>query len=194
MNRKIPCLLSRPGLLFVIAALGASLPVAQAEDARTFGFISASDAPPPGFEDLAGPQTTELDVYYGGQLQLTTMARYELDTIEFLNPAEVAAAIPQITDRMMVTEALTGPLLANADRICRYSGQNECGVLEPPIAGVIFDERRFRLDLFVAPFLLEAQTVHASKFLPAPTADFSSLHMVSMSLSGGDGYEQNGYN
>ncbi len=194
MNRLGPRLLLRLRLLFVIAALAATFPVAFAQNVKTYGFISASDAPPLGFENLAGPQTTQLDVYYGGRLQVTTMARYELDTIEFLNPAEVVMAIPNVADRLMVEEALTGPLQANADRICRYPGQADCGVLEPPIAGVIFDETRFRLDLFVAPFALKAQTVHTSKFLPAPTADFSSLHMVSMSLSGGDGFEQNGYN
>ncbi|MGB5353613.1 MAG: TcfC E-set like domain-containing protein [Woeseia sp.] len=177
-----------------MAALATTFPVAFAKEAGAAAFISASSAPPPGFEDLAGPQTTEIDVYYGGRLQFTTLARYELDTVELLNPAEVVAAIPRVADRMMLAEALNGPLQANADRICRYSGQSECGVLDPPIAGVIFDESRFRLDLFVAPFLLEAQTVHVSKFLPAPTADFSSLHMVSMSLSGGDGFEQSGYN
>ena len=175
-------------------AFAVCVPSAFANEIDEPAFITSTGTPPPGFEDLAGPQVTHIDVFYGGRLRVTTMARFELDTIELLHPDEVVAAIPQLTDRSMVTTALTGPLSANADQVCRYSGQRDCGVLEPPIADVIFDESRFRLDLFLAPFLLEAQTVHRSKFLPAPTADFSTLHMVSMSLSGGDGDAQNGYN
>ncbi|MGB5580196.1 MAG: CS1-pili formation C-terminal domain-containing protein [Woeseia sp.] len=187
-------LVTASGLMCTLVALATYIPAALAESGATSAFVTTSSSPPRGFEDLAGPQVTQVDVYYGGRLQLTTMARYERDEIELLSPDEVVAAIPNLTDRMMVTEALTGPLQANADKLCLRATQQDCGTLAPGIAGVIFDESRFRLDLFVAPYLLEAQTVHRSRFLPEPSADFSSLHMVSLSLSGGDRLEQDGYN
>ena len=164
---------------------------AQAQEPASF--IRADKAPPAGFEDLSGPQTTQVDVYFGGELLATTMARFDFEAVELLAPREVVDAIPRLLEPDTVLAALSVPLAHNADRICRYRGEQGCGVLAPAVAGVIFDENRFRIDLFVAAGLIEARALFQSRFLPEATADFSTLHMVSMSLSGGAALDNTGY-
>lgn len=156
-----------------------ALTPAQADEALRFGA-----SPPAGFEDLAGPQETLVDVYYGGHFKLSTLARYDFQTIAFLEPDAVLAQLPELTDSASVTAALSQPLTHNADRLCRYRGQPACGELMPPVAGVIFDESRFRVDVFVAPALLVRQSLFRSRFLPPPSTRFSSVHGLNMSVSG----------
>lgn len=51
---------------------------------------------PPGFENLLAPQTTQVDVYYGGAYLLATLATFTPNDITFLDPAAVAGKIPDL--------------------------------------------------------------------------------------------------
>lgn len=150
--------------------------------------IRVKDAPPPGFEDLVRPQTTEVDVYYGNEKVGNTLATYSPDSIELISPEEVTNLIPYLTDPSIITQALSGPLDTHASEVCLSELQRECGIIEPNIAGIIFDESRFQLHVFVNRLQLLPQGIVSNKFLPkVSNPKFSSVNSFSNSFSGEDG-------
>lgn len=150
--------------------------------------IRVKDAPPPGFEDLVQEQTTEIDVFYGDKKVGNTIATFTPDSIELSYPEEVASLIPHLIDATVITTALTGPLNTNAGEVCLSELQRECGIIEPNIAGVIFDESRFHLFIFINRLQLQQQGIVSNKFLPEITErTFTSANSFSSSFSGEDG-------
>lgn len=150
--------------------------------------ILVKDGPPPGFEDLVRPQTTEVDVYYGNEKVGSVLATYSPDSIELPNPEEVAALIPYLIDATAITQALSGVIDTHASEVCLSELQRECGIIEPNIAGVIFDESRFQLHVFINRLQLQPQGIVSNKFLPkVNTPKLSSVNAFSNSFSGEDG-------
>jgi hypothetical protein len=141
---------------------------------------SAADAAPPesaeirttgvpaGFERFLEPQLTAVDLYFGGKLVVTTLAEYTPERITLLDPDKVAASIPQLAEPQQLIAFLSQPLPSNADRVCTRPGQPLCGRLSPDIAGVIFNENRFRADLFINPDLLRDARPDDDLYLPPP--------------------------
>ncbi len=148
--------------------------------------IKVKPGAPPGFEDLANPQTTAVDVYYGDRLVGTTLATYTPETIEFDYPEEIVSLIPRIENFEAVQEALSGPLETNADKLCLTEIQRDCGFLEPAVAGIIFDEGYFRLTVFINAYYLENQNIAYSKFIPESETGFSTIGSNNISFSGND--------
>jgi len=99
-------------------------------------------------------------------------------------PEEIVEAIPTLKNPTAVLAALRGELERNSDLVCNVRVRTNCGVLDPKIAGVIFDEGKFRVQLFVAADELEVQLVVGDRYLPVPVASFSTLHDLSLSASG----------
>ncbi|MFK7815441.1 MAG: TcfC E-set like domain-containing protein [Gammaproteobacteria bacterium] len=150
--------------------------------------IRVKDTPPAGFEDLVLPQTTEVDVYYGNEKMGSTLATYTPDSIELTYPEEVALLIPYLINTETISQSLSGKLDTNASAVCLSELQRECGIIEPNIAGVIFDESRFHLYVFVNKLQLQPQGIVSNKFLPKVTATkFSTVNAFSSSFSGEDG-------
>ncbi len=150
--------------------------------------IRIKDTPPPGFEDLVRPQTTEVDVYYGNEKVGNALATYSPDSVELTSPEEVVALIPHLIDPNVIMQALTGPLNTHASEVCLSELQRECGIIEPNIAGVIFDESRFHLHVFINRLQLQPQGIVSNKFLPKVTnPKFSSVNSFTNSFSGEDG-------
>ncbi len=156
----------------------------HAEDTPT---IRVKDEPPPGFEDLVLPQTTEVDVYYGSEKVGSTLATYTPKSIELAYPEEIAALVPHLIDPQAIIRALTGPLDTHASVVCLSELQRDCGIIEPDVAGVIFDESRFQLYVFVDKLQLLPQGIVSNKYLPKVTTDkFTSVNSLSSSFSGED--------
>ncbi|MFK0570747.1 TcfC E-set like domain-containing protein [Endozoicomonas sp.] len=156
----------------------------------------ASSTVPPGFENLFKPAKTLMDVYYGGRMLPGQQITYTPDTVQFSQPEKLAQQIPGLSNQAAVVEALTGKLDAHADRACHYQGQPECGRLQPSVAGVIFNENRFRVDIFVNSDHLMVTPVDRHKYLPPSQAGMSliqSLGVVASGTRGGDS-EQDNYN
>ncbi len=150
--------------------------------------IKVSQEPPPGFEDLVRPQTTEVDVYYGNEKVGSALATYSPDSIELAYPEDVVALIPYLIDPVVITQALSGAINTHASEVCLSELQRKCGVIEPNIAGVIFDESRFQLHVFVNQLQLQPQGIVSNKYLPKlDTLKFSSVNSFSNSFSGEDG-------
>ena len=165
--------------LFLCASL-----LAADEEIKTD--LKTKPGPPPGFEDLANPQTTAVDVYYGGKHLGSVLATYTPTTVELESPSTVVALIPRIINQIEVEAALSGPLETNSDKVCLTEIQRDCGYLEPAVAEVIFDEGYFRLDVFINAYYLEKKELVSTKFLPESTTEFSTVNLFSTSASGND--------
>ncbi|MBT8098970.1 MAG: hypothetical protein KJO82_04430, partial [Gammaproteobacteria bacterium] len=94
-------------IVVAAAALGALVAAAAARAQEPTSFISTGRAPPPGFEDLSGPQVTQVDVYFGGEFVTATMARFDFEAVELLAPREVVDAIPGVIEPDTVLAALS---------------------------------------------------------------------------------------
>ncbi len=171
-------------LLWVAAVLMcAPLHASNEEDQPA---LKTKPGPPPGFEDLANPQTTAVDVFYGGKHLGSVLATYTPNSVELESPSTVVSLIPRINNQIEVEAALSGPLETNADKVCLTEIQRECGYLEPAVAEVIFDEGYFRLDIFVNAYYLEKKELVSTKYLPESTTEFSTVNLFSTSASGND--------
>lgn len=146
---------------------------------------------PPGFEDFLKPQQTMVDVYFGGVALGSMLAEYTPDGIEFLRPEELVERIPNALDRGALAQHLRGRLPRNSELACGTGQSADCGRLEPEVIGVIFDENRFRADVFVHPGLLAVQERQRGRYLPSP-ADPEAVTLVqnlAAIASGNDGAE-----
>ena len=174
--------------LTILSFLFSNLSHSTEEDATTY--ILVSNEVPPGFEDLAGPQTNQIDVYVHNNQITSTFATYDFETFTFENPQLVVDNIEDLLDPQAIVNALSQPLNTNSDRLCLQHIQvNKCGVLEPNIAGIIFDESKFRVDIFINPLQLKTKTVYQSKYLPTAEDKLSTIHALNLNLSGTDEIE-----
>lgn len=166
------------------AAVPASVPPSPpapprtAPRARSGGFLSrgvdataafsVSAGVPEGFEELLRPQRTMVDIYFGGRPIGTMMADYTADSLEFVHPEEIVERIPQVLNPTELASHLKGKLATNAELVCQPGLVTGCGRLEPEVIGIIFDESRFRADVFVNPQQLAVQEQRQSRYLPPP--------------------------
>lgn len=175
-------------LFCVIAA-----PTSNIQAADPWPALQFSDQPPPGFESLAEPQTVLVDLYYGGRLLLSTMATTTPETVQFEDPAAIAASIPDLSATDPVIARLSQPLPHHAERLCPPLPRPGCGRLEPEVAAVIFDYNRFRADLFIAPQFLLSGSTDQPRFLPPGDSAPSYLQLLNLTASAGTG-RSNDYN
>jgi outer membrane usher protein FimD/PapC len=149
---------------------------------------NASDAglrasPPDGFEDLTEERKVVLDAFFGGAKLGEVVATISPGRLRFDDPAAVADLIPGVISRSDLAGALTGSLATNAALVCRWKGQQACGTLLPPRAGIILDEDRFRVDIFVHPTLLAVDRTDVS-YLTAAESEPSLVSLFGATLSG----------
>jgi hypothetical protein len=194
----------RQALLLGVAALAASLPAGAAAqalmrtetgsegangtgpDIRTAA-ATFSVSTPPGFEDLIQPAPVVVDVYFGGTLIGTTSGIQEPGHFTFDEPDKVVALLPQVLDPQAVIAALTGRLDSNGALACGSQPRPGCGVLSPPVAGIIHDAGSFRLDLFIAPAYLAAAQAEQREYLPIPDAGLSLISSFAGTVGGVEG-------
>lgn len=150
----------------------------------TASLAAAQSAVPAGFEALLEKQTTLLDIYFGDEYITSVIGEYNTNELELSDPGKIAQAIPALIDRQLISTALTGVLENNAQLRCYSRGQQNCGLLQPEVAGVIFDEDRFRVDVFVNPEFLSLQTIPRRSFLPASDAGWSFLQNFGNAFAG----------
>jgi Mat/Ecp fimbriae outer membrane usher protein len=137
---------------------------------------------PAGFENLSAPQSALVDVYFLGKQVDVAMATFAPGKFAFADPEAVVARLPQIASPGVVTLGLTGDLDPNAALACGAKPRPGCGELQPTTVGIIFEATQFRVDVFVAPALL--QTANGPRYLPDPEAGFSALQTLSGAVAG----------
>ena len=141
---------------------------------------------PEGFDSLTGPQKALVDIYFGDRRMGEATATFQPGSLRFDEPDKVVALLPQLADPASVRAALAaGDLASNASRVCTPGADPaRCGHLMPEVAGIIFDEQRFRVDIFINPQLL--QTIQSTQidYLPRPQAGLGVLNSLSAVISG----------
>jgi hypothetical protein len=157
---------------------------------------SAGEAPrigvgqPAGFDTVLQAQEAVADVYVGGIAVGQARVRYRPGRITLLDADAVVAMLPDLLQPALVRQALaTTDLDSHAGLVCAEedTGVPACGTLRPEIAGVIFDERRFRLDVFVADRLRAIHPVAPRAYLAPPTAGLSLVDQIGGSIAGTGG-------
>lgn len=180
----------RPAHRFLFSLLlfiAATLPWAAARGQNPPGASGPAEQPafvPPGFESLLEPQTTLVDIYLAGEFLTSQLATFTADEITFSEPAAIVDRIPMLLDSAAVRQAISGALPTHLEYVCQYQGQPNCGSLSPEVAGVVFDENRFRADLFVSPDLLAVRSAGHQKYLPASDGGWSWLQSLNGAYAG----------
>jgi hypothetical protein len=148
----------------------------------------AQDDVPAGFENLMQAQQTVIDVYLHGRYLTSTDASFTPSHIEFLQLQTLMKAMRQLPAEHAekIRQAISGELEANQGLVCATQNQSGCGILQPDIAGVIFDESRFRADLFINPNYLGVQDNRSNEFLPRSDAGLSLLQNFGAAYAGSD--------
>ena len=182
MRRSILLVCAR---LAVLAA-GAQVATAAAGAGMASGADLATAGPPPGFEELERPREIVVDVFFGGKKRGEAVAVARPGFLQFRDPAAVASLIPDAADRAALASAFSGDLETHSDLVCSTASSIPCGALPEGSRGIIFDEQRFRVDLF-----LKAADVRlsgpSSLYLPAPSALPSLTSSLGLAVSGTTG-------
>lgn len=141
---------------------------------------------PEGFDQLSQPREIIADVYFGGRKLGEAAAIARPGFLNLKNPAAVAAMVPRLADAAAIASALKGDLPTNSALACSQSNRGHCGELSPQIAGIIYDEDHFRVDLFVDPHLLETAELDEQTYLASPTAPLSFTTSFGVAIAGSD--------
>jgi Mat/Ecp fimbriae outer membrane usher protein len=152
---------------------------AQAHDRSSF-----STSAPAGFEALAGERELVLDAYYGGRKLGAVQVKFSPGQVRVIDPEGLAGLIPDVALKAELVRFLSGALPANVALACGHSKNVECGVLPAGHYGVIVDEERFRLDIFVSSDLLVKPDPKAAQFLPAPENEPALVSLFGLTASG----------
>ena len=171
---------SLPRLLRAIT-VSAAFMIGSAAIASGSGLTAAA---PQGFEDLTAERELVLDAYFGGRKIGEVRATVSPGTLAFAHPELVAAMVPDVADPAALASALSGPLPSHVALACGPEKLEGCGILLPGRAGVIFDEARFRVEIFTHADLLSRPDPLAASYLPSPDGGPSLVSLFGATLSG----------
>ncbi len=144
----------------------------------------AQNKAPKGFETLSQPQRSLVDIYYGNRYLTSQLATFQPGEVTLSNVNDVVRLIGSVNDPVFLASALSGELNTHTEAICPPGVTKDCGVLNPPVAGVIFDESRFRVDVFVNPRFLLTRAADVRKYLPPSDSGFAMMQNFSAAVTG----------
>ena len=138
----------RPRTMYLLAALAAA-GVHMDVQAATTSAITTTGAPP-GFSELEQPRELLVDLYFGkrriGEAWIVARPGF----VKFRDPDGAMALIPELRPSSALAVRLGSELADHSAMACLETNNDSCGMLEPQLAEVIFDEGKLRLDLFVS--------------------------------------------
>ncbi|MEI5688548.1 TcfC E-set like domain-containing protein [Sphingomonas kyungheensis] len=163
---------------------------AAARDAATDAPPRLAVAAPAGFDGLLAPQAALVDVYLGGRAIGQARVHYRGDRISFDAVDALVALIPDVRDPAAVRAALAIPELpAHRALVCASDiDPADCRTPTPDVAGVVFDEARFRVDLFLHPRLLAVRPAAERRYLPRPPSQLTLVDQIGGTIAGSGGY------
>ncbi|HJR82856.1 MAG TPA: TcfC E-set like domain-containing protein [Sphingomicrobium sp.] len=150
----------------------------------TAGANLTADGTPEGFTEIASPKVMLVDVYYGGRKIAETLALVRPGILQFRSPDEVFAKLPQAIEAVELRSALADELPTNTGAACSMSNVTHCGNIDPQVAGIIYDEDRFRVDIFVNPKFLQTIGPDSDVRLPIPASGLSLTNSLGFTASG----------
>ena len=169
------------------AALALLVPAKAAEAAANSNAATISADAPDGFDALARTRQVVTDVYFGGRKIGEAVAVTRPGFLRFEDPTKIVALVTNAADPAALATALFGELPTNSNLVCPEGKSSGCGELSPATAGVIFNEDRFRADLFVSPAMLRLVAPEEQLYLPMPAAPLSLTSSSGLALSGSSG-------
>jgi hypothetical protein len=164
---------------FTVSAAFINATPAAASSNRKF-----SASAPEGFEALASEREVVLDAYVGGEKRGEVHATIAPGTLRFEDPRAVAGVVPNVARQEELVATLTGSLPANSSLACGRGRKEGCGMLPPDQTGIILDEERFRVDIFVGSGLLIKPDPAAAVYLPPPAEEPSLISLFGATVSG----------
>lgn len=167
--------------------VAASMFAAPVPAAALFGDSIEMVGAPAGFERLEESREVLVDVHFGGIRIGEARATSSPGFLEFQDPGAIVARLPDLTSRAQVASALSQALPTNTHLACSQTNSDACGTLSVSTVGIIFDEERFRVDLFVAPHLLATVKESGEAYLESPSADISLTSSSGLAISGSSG-------
>ncbi|MBB1199851.1 fimbrial protein [Enterobacteriaceae bacterium 89] len=157
--------------------------------------VSADMAVPAGFEDLAKTQRLWTEVsLYGNSLGLFE-ADINLETVTFVAPETVTAAIQrQFSDEpaliATVSAALSVPLARNGNLACSSNGSaSGCDYIDTHSAAVIYDENNARISLFLDKAFLPNPAADSQWYQPTPNAENALIHQQNINFVADENYQ-----
>ena len=141
-------------------------------------------AAPAGFESLEGDRRVVVDAFYGGAKVGQVTGTITPGALRFDDPAAVARLLPDLVSVEAVAAALGKPLQTNASLVCRHATSARCGGLTPSSAGIIFDEDRFRVTIFLHPSLVAQADTAAPRYLEDPERHATMVSRFGATFSG----------
>lgn len=175
MNRLVPrlCL----ALLTIFGSHAFAAEISASGNIETAGI-------PPGFTELSRQREVLVDIFFGGRKVGEARAVARPGYLKFREPEKVLGLLPNVDVTAALSAAMSNELPSNAALVCPEGISRDCGILSPEIAGVIYDEDHFRVDIFVNPKLLRLVRPNESLYLSAPTAPLSLTSSAGLALSG----------
>ena len=173
-------------LLCALLGITVSAAFIHAPPAGAASLAGFSSAAPEGFEQLTAERDVVLDAYFGGKKIGEVRASIRPGSVTFDDPQALAGLIPEAASPPKLAAALSGPLPANGSLACGPVRDEECGSLEPQLAGIILDEDRFRVEVFVHPSLLARPQAAADAFLAEPPRQPALVSHFGATIAGSD--------
>lgn len=166
---------------FCVAALTINAPAMAAGMANA---TLATTGTPEGFDELQAPRTAMVDVYFGDKKVGEALAVTKPGHLQFQTPSDVLKMLPLAEASPALSSGLSAELPTNASLACSRSNSSLCGTLEPDVVGIIYDEDRFRVSVFVNPRFLGVNERNREGYLPTPDAPLSLTNAFGLNASG----------
>jgi len=146
--------------------------------------LSLTTSPPINFAELEGPRDVVVDIYFGGRRVGEAKANTRPGFIRFYDPTAVAALLAHYGDTEQIEQAFQVDLPSNVGRACSRMFNSDCGHLQPGLFGVIFDEDRFRVDVFLPAHMADRSISVDEIFLQPSSRDPAAVTSIGAALSG----------
>ncbi len=161
--------------------------VARAQDGTSKTGVVVGQ--PAGFDQLASVQQAVVDVQIGGWIVGQAQIIHGAGRLTFVDVDAVIALIPDLRDPAAIRAVLAAPDLdAHAELVCAADAvPTACATLQPAVAGVVFDEPRFRVDIVVNSSALSVHAAAERHYLPPPSAGLSLVDQFGGTIAGSGG-------
>ena len=171
--------------IFVAACLSLLTIFAAATSAAAVSAAFSVEAgTPSGFDELTRDREMLVDVFFGGNKIGEARVIAAPGKLRFKEPDQVLKAIPNVDLSNELAAAFAADFPTNAGLVCPDDTSPGCGHLKVQVAGIIFDEDRFRVDLFINPKWLKLIRPEEKLYLPTPAAPLSLVTSSGLALSG----------
>ncbi|WP_337847883.1 TcfC E-set like domain-containing protein [Sphingomonas sp.] len=128
-----------------------------------------------------------MDIYFGGQRVGETAVVYQPGAFRFQDVEALLALLPKLVNPALVRQNLADPHLdPHTALVCMPGQSSGCGEFSPSLAGIIFDQQRFRVDIFIAPEQLQVRPGIDRAYLDAPPMGLALVDSIAGTVAGSE--------